>query len=139
MTAELRLTLLRLFLLGAGGGWAATVIGVFLPWELAVDHLQTFGGAGPIPNDPMLEYWMRMAAGAFFIIGCLFLICAWKPYEYANVIPILGALNLGEGLLLLGFGSYLQLTWFPFGVDVAIGIVPGIGILYFYSVLKEDV
>jgi len=133
-----QLTLLRLLLLGAAGGWGATVIGVFLPWDFAVEHLQTLGGAGPIPDDPMLNYWMRMAAGAFGIIGLLFLLAAWKPYTYANIIPLLALLNLGEGLLLLTYGLILDIGLFPFGVDVAIGVVPGVGVLMLGGVLVAE-
>ena len=43
----------------AGLGWGATIIGIFLPWDFAIEHLQKFGGAGPIPYDPMLNYWLR--------------------------------------------------------------------------------
>ena len=57
-----KFNILRLLLLTAGLGWGATVLGVFLPWEFAVEHLETLGGSGPIPNDPMLNYWLRMAA-----------------------------------------------------------------------------
>jgi hypothetical protein len=129
---------LRFFLLIAGLGWGSTIIGVFLPWDFAIEHLQKFGGSGPIPDDPMLNYWLRMAAGAFAIIGFLFCLCAWKPNEYKNIIPILALLNILEGLLLLYYGLILQIGWFPFVVDVAIGLVPGIGILLFYKELKKN-
>lgn len=121
----------------AGCGWGATVLGVFLPFDVAVEYLQEFGGAGEIPNDPMLNYWMRRAAGAFAIIGCLFLLCAWQPDRFAIILPIMGVLNLGEGFLRLSYGTYLDLDWFLFGPDVAIGIAPGIGILLLHSVLDE--
>lgn len=137
MKKNWQFTLLRLLLVGAGLGWGATIIGVFLPWDFAIEHLQSLGGAGPIPNDPMLNYWLRMAAGAFGIIGVLFLVCAWKPTRYANIIPLLGALNLLEGIVLLYYGLLLKIALFPFVVDVAIGIVPGIGILLLRKSLDD--
>lgn len=133
-----RINLLRLLLAGAAGGWGATVIGIFLPWDFAIEHLQTFGGSGPIPDDPMLNYWMRMAAGAFGMIGVLFAVAACQPQKFANIIPLLGLLNLGEGLILLYYGLRLELTLFPFGVDVLIGIVPGIGILMLRKSLHPE-
>ena len=139
MKTNSRFTLLRLFLLMAGLGWGTTVVGIFLPWEFAVEHLQKFGGSGPIPDDPMLNYWLRMAAGAFGIIGFLFCLCAWKPYEYNNIIPILAMLNIFEALVLLYYGLYLQIGWFPFVVDVSIGLIPGIGILMLKSELNKNV
>ena len=126
-----RLNLLRSFLAIAGLGWGSTIIGVIIPWDFAIEHLQIFGGSGPIPNDPMLNYWLRMAAGAFGMIGIIFLVAAWQPLKYANIIPLLGLLNLCEGLILLAYGLMLELSFFPFVVDVSIGIVPGVGILFF--------
>jgi len=124
-----KITLLRLALLGAGLGWGLTVVGVFLPWDFAVEHLELFGGSGPIPDDPMLNYWLRMAAGAFGIVGVFFLISAWKPSQYKNIIPLLGWLSLFEGTVLLYYGVLLSLDFFPFIVDVAIGLIPGVVIL----------
>ena len=124
-----RLNILRLLLLGAGLGWGLTVVGVFLPWDFAVDHLEKFGGSGPIPDDPMLNYWLRMAAGAFGIVGVFFLIAARNPGRYANILPLLGYLSLFEGGVLLVYGLMLKLTWFPFVVDLAIAFIPGVGIL----------
>ncbi len=78
-----------------------------------------------------------MAAGAFGIIGVLFLLCAWRPKKYANIIPILAIMNLFEGILLLVYGLILEIALFPFIVDVAIGIVPGAGILLLRESLKN--
>lgn len=124
-----RYTMLRLLLLGAGLGWSLTVVGVFLPWEWATDHLEKFGGSGEIPDDVMLNYWMRMAAGAFAFVGAFFLLAAWKPEKYKNIIPILAYGSLFEGAVLLFYGIKFELDIFPFGPDVAIALVPGVGIL----------
>jgi len=124
-----RLLLLRLLLAGAGLGWAVSAIGLFLPWPVAVRWLQDLGGAGAIPDDPMANYWLRMAAGAFTFIGVLFLRCAWKPAAHAALIPVLGVLSLLQGALLLYWGLVLRLGPMPFAADVAICGVPGIGIL----------
>jgi len=53
------------------------------------------------------------------------------------IIPLLALLNLGEGLLLLFYGLLLDLTFFPFVLDVAIGLVPGIGVLWLRDALHE--
>ncbi len=134
MTAEgavliCKIVLLRYLLLTAGFGWGLTVVGVFLPWDFAVEHLQTFGGSGPIPDDPMMQYWMRMASGAFAIVGLMFLLAAWKPRQYANIIPILGLCSIVEGGVLLFYGVYLEIGLFPFIADLFIAFVPGVGIL----------
>ena len=128
-----KINILRFTLLGDGLGWGLTVVGVFIPWEFAAEHLEVFGGSGPIPDDTMLNYLLRMAAGAFGIVGFFFLISAWKPDKYKNIIPLLGWLSLFEGCVLLYYGLLLNLNFFPFVVDVSIGIIPGVIIL----VLKD--
>ena len=129
-----KIRILRLLLLFAGLGWGLTIIGAFLPWEWATGHLEEFGGSGPIPNDVMLNYWMRMASGAFAFVGAFFLLAAWKPYEYKNIIPILAYGSVLEGAILIFYGLKLELPIFPFGPDVAIAMIPGIGIL----MLKDE-
>jgi len=129
--------ILRLLLLGAGLGWGLTVVGVFLPWEWATDHLEKFGGSGKIPDDVMLNYWMRMASGAFGFVGVFFLLAAWNPHKYKNILPILAYGSILEGVILLFYGIKLGLPIFPFGPDVAIALIPGLGILLLKSELKE--
>jgi len=124
-----RYNLLRLLLLGAGLGWGLTLVGAFLPWEWATDHLERFGGAQEIPDDVMLNYWMRMASGAFGIVGLLFLLAAWRPHHYKNIIGVLAYASIFEGAILLFYGLKFDLSLFPFGPDVAIALIPGIGIL----------
>jgi len=130
--------LLRLLLAGAGIGWAVSVIGVFLPWPLAVRVLQDLGGVQAIPNDPMANYWLRMAAGGFTFVGTLFLLCAWSPESYARLIPVLGVLSLLQGGLLLVYGLVLGLDAMPFAADVAICLLPGIGILALHKSVRPD-
>ena len=127
--------ILRLLLLGAGLGWGLTIVGAFLPWEWATEHLEKFGGSGEIPDDVMLNYWMRMASGAFGFVGIFFLLAAWKPQEYKNIIPVLAYGSIAEALILIFYGVKFSLPIFPFGPDVAIALVPGIGIL----ILKNSV
>jgi len=63
-------------LLMPGCASGAAVVEGILPWLVAVEHLQEFGGAGEIPNDPIPSCRMRMPAGAFAIKCCIFLLCA---------------------------------------------------------------
>jgi hypothetical protein len=132
-----KLNLLRFILLAAGLGWGLTIVGAFLPWEWATEHLEKFGGSGDIPNDVMLNYWMRMASGAFGIVGLFFLLAAWKPFEYKNIIPMLGYCSFFEGAILLFYGIKFNLPIFPFGPDVAIALVPGFAILLLKPVLNQ--
>ena len=133
----MKLKILKALLFCAGLGWGATIIGAFIPWEWATEHLEKFGGSGPIPNDNMLNYWMRMASGAFGFVGVFFLLAAWRPYKYKNIIPILGYGSIAEGIILIFYGLKFELQIFPFGPDVAIAMVPGIGIIMLMSVLDD--
>ena len=125
-------------MLGAGLGWGLTIVGAFLPWEWATDHLERFGGSGEIPNDVMLNYWMRMASGAFGFVGVFFLLAAWKPYQYKNIVPVLAYGSLVEGAILLFYGIKFDIPVFPFGPDVAIALIPGFGILLLKQVLNQN-
>ena len=133
-----KLNFQRLLLLGAGLGWGLTIVGAFLPWDWATEHLEKFGGSGEIPNDVMLNYWMRMASGAFGIVGAFFLLAAWKPFLYKEIIPVLAYGSILEGAILLFYGLKFELPIFPFGPDVAIALIPGIGIMLLRGELKNN-
>ncbi len=127
MQSGLRLQLLRVFLLVAGFGWAISVYGIFSPWSAAVSELQGLGAA-EIPRDPMLDYWLRMAAGAFTGIGVFFLVVAVNPRRFSVAIPLAGLFLMAEGVVLLVHGLRLGLAPLPFYVDVAFCVLTGAGI-----------
>ncbi|HEX7859936.1 MAG TPA: hypothetical protein VF773_06410 [Verrucomicrobiae bacterium] len=64
----MHLRLLRLFLGFAAVAWGVSIGGVFMSWSAAAGALQGLG-AQPIAYDRMLDYWLRMAAGAFALLG----------------------------------------------------------------------
>lgn len=123
-----RLRLLRLFLGFAAVAWGVSFYGIFASWDDAVAALRGMG-AGPIPHDPMLDYWLRMAAGAFGLVGCVYLRLCLQPLRHAAVVPWFGWLMVAEGLILLGHGVRLGLRPFPFYADTAACLVGGLGIL----------
>ena len=123
------LRLLRAFLGASAITWGVSVFGVFLSWPAAVDVLQGLG-ANPIPYDRMLDYWLRMAAGAFGLLGGLFLVLMMQPLRHLAVIPWFGSLMLVEGAILLAYGIRLNLPPLPFYGDVAACFGEGIGILW---------
>jgi len=41
----------------------------------------------PIAYDRMLDYCLRMAAGAFSLVGVLFLVLAVQPIKHRGIIP----------------------------------------------------
>lgn len=123
-----RLRLLRIVLLFAAFAWGVSVVGVVARWDDAVQMLQGLG-AKSVPTDPMLDYWLRMASGAFALIGGLYLLLALQPVKYAVIIPWFGWLMLAEGAILLTHGLRLGLPPFPFCADGAACLVGGGAIL----------
>lgn len=125
-----RLTRLRFFLGFAAFVWGISVLGVFLDWSSAEQALIGLG-AQPIRYDPMLDYWLRMAAGAFALVGCWYVVLAIRPMNYWNAIPWFGGLMLVEGVILLVHGLRLSLPAFPFYADTAACFLGGGGIVWF--------
>ena len=122
-----KLRLLRLLLFASAFAWGASVVCVLLPWPMAVLAMQGLG-AGELPADPMLNYWLRMAAGVFTGVGLFFLVLGVRPHQYANVIGLAGGMMFVEGLVLLGYGLHLGLRPFPFYADTAFCLLVGAGI-----------
>ncbi|MHB1309037.1 MAG: hypothetical protein ACYC23_18320, partial [Limisphaerales bacterium] len=73
--------LLRVFLGLAAATWGAAIPGVFLSWDTATAAMEGLG-AGTVEYDQMLDYWLRMATGAFGLIGCLYLLPAIRPRRF---------------------------------------------------------
>jgi hypothetical protein len=133
----MHLRLLRLFLGFAAFAWGVSIFGVFLSWPTAVDALRGLG-APPIVYDPMLDYWLRMASGAFALLGGWYLVLMIWPQKFAAAIPWFGVLMLAEGCILLFHGIRLSLPPFPFYGDTSACFVGGVGILYFSRHLKSQ-
>jgi hypothetical protein len=120
--------LLRIFLVVSAFAWGISAVGVFVSWSEAERLLEGLG-AKPIPYDPMLDYWLRMASGAFALVGIWYLMLAIWPKKFGAAIPWFGALMLVEGLILLVHGLRLSLPPFPFYGDVSACLLFGGGIL----------
>lgn len=129
--------LLNMVLLLGALGWGVALVGVILPWSTATAVLQGLG-AGEIPSDPMLNYWLRMAGGGFGIIGALFAAVLIAPKRYGVLIPLLGWLSLAQGLVLLVSGLRLGLPPFPFWGDTAFCVGTGIGLLVLHPRAKRE-
>jgi hypothetical protein len=133
----MRLRLLRLFLGFSGLAWGISIVGVFLTWSAAAQALQGLG-AHPIAYDRMLDYWLRMAAGAFALVGGWYLVLMIWPQKFHAAIPWFGGLMLVEGLILLFHGLRLSLPPFPFYGDIAACFVGGGAILYLARYAKPE-
>ena len=118
----------RIFLLAGAIGWGVSILGVLLPWSVMDIVLQNMGAAAPV-TDVQVQYWFRMATGAWSIIGFLYLIVLLKPQKYNNLIPLLARGTVFEGIVLLIHGLYLNLPLFPFAGDVGFCLIVGGGLL----------
>ena len=118
----------RIFLLAGAIGWGVSILGVLLPWNVMDIVLQNMGAAAPV-TDVQVQYWFRMATGAWSIIGFLYLMVLLKPQKYNNLIPLLAWGTVFEGIVLLIHGLYLNLPLFPFAGDVGFCLIVGGGLL----------
>lgn len=125
----MKLRLLRLTLGFSALAWGASLFAVFASWPAAQAALSELG-AKAIPHDPMLDYWLRMAAGLFSLVGVLFLVLALRPERHRAIIPWFGGLMLAEGVVLLIHGVRLQLPPIPFASDTLACLGAGAAILY---------
>ena len=120
--------LLKLFLALGAITWIAAAPALILSWDSALAAMQSLG-AGDLPHDKMLDYWLRMASGAFVLIGCIYLLLLLQPKRFRDFIPWMGGFSLMEGLVLLAHGTRLKLGPWPFYGDLAACMLAGIGIL----------
>ena len=132
-----RLRLLRGFLIFAGLAWGVSAFGVFSTWNEAAEALQAMG-AKPITYGRMLDYWLRMAAGAFTLIGVGYFLLAINPHKYAQTLPWSGWLMILEGVVLTIHGLRLGLPPFPFYGDVTACFVGGGAILALQKRARQE-
>lgn len=124
----MQLRLLRIFLGTSAFAWGISIVGVFVSWSKAEELLQGLG-ARPIAYDPMLDYWLRMASGAFALVGVWYLMLMLWPRKFHAAIPWFGWLMLVEGVILLVSGLRLGLGPFPFYADTSACFTCGTGIV----------
>ena len=119
----------KIFLAAGAIGWGIAILGVLLPWNVMTPMLQSMGASTDF-TDAQLRYWLRMACGGWSIIGFLFLMVLLKPAKYGNLVPLLAAGSIFEGIVLLVHGLLLGVPLFPFAGDVLFCLVVGIGLLW---------
>lgn len=127
----------KIILLLAAFGWGISILGVFLPWSAAKEGLNGLG-AGVIPDDPMLNYWLRMAGGGFSMIGIIFTAILIAPKKYAVIIPLMAYLSIAEGIILLISGLRLGLPPFPFWCDTSFCIGTGAALLLIQPGVRKE-
>lgn len=92
--------ILRLGLLFSAAGWGVSFFFAFAPWPVAEAQLQTMG-ALPIEHQPLLDYWLRMAAIAFGCIGIASALACARPHSFEQVVRLLGPFHGIMGITLI--------------------------------------
>jgi hypothetical protein len=82
----------------------------------------------------MLDHWLRMASGAFALVGTGYVLLAIYPRKFSVMLPWFGWIMVAEGIILFSHGLRLGLSPFPFVGDVSASFAGGLGIL----VLKKS-
>jgi len=135
--SNVRYRLLRGVLLFCGVTWGVSIVGVFASWETVL-HAMTGFGANPVAYDPMLDYWLRMVAGAFGLLGGGYCLLALNPRRHVSVLPWAGWLMIVEGVVLTAHGFRLGLAPFPFYGDISACLFGGGGILMLMNAPRSD-
>lgn len=91
---------LQLGLLFSSIGWGISFFFTFAPWSMAVAQLRAMG-AGPIPYDPLADYWLRMASAVFGCIGIASALACVRPQDFASFIRLLGPFHFVIGITLV--------------------------------------
>lgn len=128
----------RLFLLAGSIGWGISIIGTILPWTIMNSILQNMGMKEVI-SDPQMQYWFRMATGAWGVIGFLYFMAYLRPEKSRKLIFLLAVGTFFEGLVLLVHGLVLSVPLFPFVGDVAFCLIIGLGLLLCHSSKAKNV
>ncbi len=131
------LVILRLLLVCGGFGCFISIFGVVMPWPAVAEQLEGLG-AGKLPADPMLNYWLRMQSGANTFIGLFFFFLAVNPVKYRSILPMAWIFLIGEGCILLVWGLLLKLPVLPFAVDTLFCLMIGLGILLSSRMLNKQ-
>ena len=129
------LLFLRLFLLSAAVAWGVSVAGLVLPWSVVEKELIGIGAEPGI--DVMVQYWLKMAAAVYTLMGCFFVMVAIWPMKYRAVIGPTGMLHVILGTVFLINGSMLGIEAIPLYVDVGFCYCIGIGIVVANSKLRK--
>jgi hypothetical protein len=90
---------LQLGLLLSSIGWGISFLFTFASWDSASDQLYVMG-AGRIEYRPLLDYWLRMASGAFGCIGIASALACVRPLFFQGLIVLLGPFHLFMGIVL---------------------------------------
>jgi hypothetical protein len=128
---------LKICLWIAAIGCLLCVIGMILPVS-AFEYITELFGAEPIPDSPVVIYFIRLLSATYAIIGVFFLILAFQPMDYGIMVPFsgLGAFVIGNVCVVTGFVEKMPNLWF-LGDGLSCMVI-GLLILAFWQKAKKE-
>jgi hypothetical protein len=119
---------LKVVLWITGIGCLIAVPFIFLPWSV-IEAMASFFGHDPMPDVPIVVYYIKVLFGAWGFIGIFFIILARNPLGYGPML-YLGAYGLIVlGLLELILGIIIDVSPIVYIGDVSFALILGIIIL----------
>lgn len=98
-TARRWLNVLQIGLILSAIGWGISFSFTFTSWSTASNQLYDMG-AKHIADDPLLDYWLKMASSVFGCIGLASALACFKPQTFAGLIALLGPFHFFVGTVL---------------------------------------
>lgn len=121
---------LKVVLWITGIGCLMAVPFIFLPWSV-IKAMASFFGHDPMPDVPIMVYYIKVMCGAGGFMGIFFIILARNPLAYGPML-YLGAYGLIVlGLLELILGIIIDVYPKVYIFDVSFALILGIIILVF--------
>lgn len=127
---------LKIALWLAAIGCLAAVPFIALPWSV-LEKIILWFGVGPISDNQLVMYFLRVSCGVYGLIGIFFIILAKNPLAYGPMLNF-GAYGLIIfGLLSLIVGVGLDISPKVYTGDFLSGLILGIVIIVFSSRAKR--
>ena len=117
-------------------GCFATVPFVFLPWSI-LESITSFTGHDPIPDIPVVTYYVKALFITLGFIGIYFIILARNPLKYGPMLYLGGYGLVLFGLLALFLGFTTEISPVVYRGDAVASLTLGIIILAQSSKCKK--
>ncbi|GDY11215.1 hypothetical protein LBMAG53_00920 [Planctomycetota bacterium] len=122
LTAGLRLAAATVAL-----GWGLGGLPLLMPDAALWEWLGILAGS-PLPYEPTLAYWVRMAACVCLLIATLAGWVAVDPKGSGPVAAVLAVFQVVTGMILFGWGYTLGVPTWPWIADVGFCLGTGIAL-----------
>ncbi len=101
-----------------------SVVGVFLPWDW-LNALMGWFGPFAYPDDPMVQYSVKIMLAVFFWIGILMVAAVTRAESDPLFLLIFGLTYLSLAAVVAALVPVYQLPWLMYG-DAASSVLTGV-------------